>query len=65
MVNLAFGVMSRAAPAMNIFAVGFAITLMTGLIMLALSVPLLLEHLRQLLDVAFGEMARLRPAQGG
>lgn len=31
LVNIAFGVMSRAAPQMNIFAVGFPITLVFGL----------------------------------
>jgi flagellar biosynthetic protein FliR len=30
-VNIAFGVMSRSAPQMNIFAVGFPITLLFGL----------------------------------
>ena len=29
-INLAFGVTSRAAPALNLFAVGFPITLMFG-----------------------------------
>mgnify|MGYP000093569743 CR=1 FL=1 len=33
-VNLAFGVMSRAAPQMNVFAVGFPITLVFGLILI-------------------------------
>lgn len=30
-VNIAFGVMSRAAPQLNIFAVGFPFTLLCGL----------------------------------
>ena len=33
-VNLAFGVMTRAAPQLNIFAVGFPITLILGLLIL-------------------------------
>jgi len=33
-VNLAFGVMSRSAPQMNVFAVGFPITLVFGLILI-------------------------------
>lgn len=33
-VNIAFGVMSRAAPQINIFAVGFPITLMFGLFLI-------------------------------
>nr|WP_207951977.1 flagellar biosynthetic protein FliR [Pseudomaricurvus alcaniphilus] len=33
-VNIAFGVMSRAAPQMNVFAVGFPITLIFGLVLI-------------------------------
>lgn len=33
-VNIAFGVMSRAAPQLNIFAVGFPFTLMCGLLLI-------------------------------
>ncbi len=33
-VNIAFGVMSRAAPQLNIFAVGFPFTLVMGLVLL-------------------------------
>ncbi len=33
-VNLAFGVMSRAAPSLNLFAVGFPITLVFGLVII-------------------------------
>lgn len=33
-VNIAFGVMSRAAPQLNIFAVGFPFTLIMGLLLL-------------------------------
>ncbi len=38
MVNVAFGVISRAAPTLNLFAVGFPVTLMLGFIVLTLSV---------------------------
>ncbi len=37
-VNLSFGVMSRAAPSMNLFAVGFPISMLLGFIVLYLSV---------------------------
>lgn len=37
LVNLSFGVMSRAAPQMNIFALGFPIGMMVGLFVLWLS----------------------------
>lgn len=39
--NLAMGVVSRVAPQMNIFAVGFPITLVVGLIGIAYTLPML------------------------
>jgi flagellar biosynthetic protein FliR len=38
-VNLAFGVMSRAAPTLNLFAVGFPITLIFGLAIVYVGLP--------------------------
>ncbi len=38
-VNLAFGVMSRAAPSLNLFAVGFPITLAFGLLIMFVGLP--------------------------
>ena len=40
-VNLAMGIISRVAPQMNIFAVGFPITLMVGLLGIAFTLPML------------------------
>lgn len=39
--NLALGIISRVAPQMNIFAVGFPITLVIGLIGIAITLPML------------------------
>ena len=54
--NLALGIMTRAAPQLNVFAVGFPITLMVGFLVPYLSIPFfvpLLERLfHQGLDVA-------------
>jgi flagellar biosynthetic protein FliR len=49
LVNISFGVVSRAAPALNVFAVGFPVTLMVGLLMLIFITPLVLPHLKQVL----------------
>lgn len=38
-VNVAFGVMSRAAPTLNLFAVGFPITLGLGFVIILVSMP--------------------------
>jgi flagellar biosynthetic protein FliR len=45
--NISIGIMTRAAPQLNIFAVGFPITLLAGFIVLSVSLPYfipLLEH---------------------
>lgn len=46
--NLAIGMMSRAAPQLNIFAVGFPITLAAGMLMLYVTVSFLPSILEQL-----------------
>ncbi len=58
LVNLAFGVTTKAAPQLNIFAVGFPIMIMVGLIFLILILPTITEHLSRLLLEAFELMAR-------
>lgn len=47
-VNIAFGIMSRAAPQLNIFAVGFPFTLMCGLLLIWLG----LTHFSQIFEAA-------------
>lgn len=48
--NLSIGIMTRAAPQLNIFAVGFPITLTVGFIVLAISLPYLLPLIGQMLQ---------------
>ncbi len=52
LVNLAFGVTSRAAPQLNIFAVGFPIMIMVGIAFLILTLPTITGHLSHLLTQA-------------
>ncbi len=52
-VNLGFGAMSRAAPALNMFAIGFPVTLIVGLIMIWLSLGGLPPTFSSLVDSAF------------
>ncbi|WP_019894404.1 flagellar biosynthetic protein FliR [Hydrogenovibrio halophilus] len=63
LVNISFGVISRAAPAMNIFAVGFPITLMAGMVMLILITPLLLPNLQHLIHASDQVLSQLRLSQ--
>lgn len=39
LINLAFGVITRAAPQLNIFAVGFPVTILAGFVFIFLSLP--------------------------
>jgi flagellar biosynthetic protein FliR len=52
-VNLAFGVVSRAAPSLNLFAVGFPISLVVGLLVVTSGIGPLSEGVTQLLAQAF------------
>ncbi len=58
-VNLAFGVTSRAAPTLNLFAVGFPVTLIFGFVIVLLGLPGLQSVLTDLLSAAFQFMAML------
>ncbi len=53
-VNLAFGVVSRAAPALNLFAVGFPVALVCGLAIVLASLPMLQTSFVRLIANAFG-----------
>lgn len=53
LVNMALGVMSRAAPQLNIFAVGFAVTIIAGFYVLLLSLPVALTQFQELMTSAF------------
>ncbi len=64
LINVSFGVVTRAAPALNIFAVGFPVTLLAGLIMLSLTTPLILPHLQELIHRAVEVITQLRLTGG-
>jgi flagellar biosynthetic protein FliR len=42
-VNLALGVVSRVAPQLNVFAIGFPVTIASGLILLTIGLPLMAQ----------------------
>jgi flagellar biosynthetic protein FliR len=58
-VNLAFGVVSRAAPSLNLFAVGFPISLVVGLLVVLAGIGPLQEGVAQLLAQGFGFLRSL------
>lgn len=51
-VNMSFGVMTRAAPQINVFAVGFPLTMVSGLILVWLTLAHFLPHFEQQLSKA-------------
>lgn len=52
-VNLSFGVMSRAAPTLNLFAIGFPIAMLLGFVAIFLNMGNFLENVSLSLDAAF------------
>ncbi len=52
-VNIAFGVMARAAPQLNIFAVGFPVTLTFGFLVMMFTFPGLAPQTEHLVEDAF------------
>jgi len=58
-VNLAFGVMSRSAPQMNVFAVGFPITLVFGMLLMWVGMMSFLPNFYQFIEQGYGNMRQL------
>jgi len=56
MVNLAFGIVTRAAPQLNIFAVGFPVTLLVGFVLMLIGVSALEPVLPALFENSFAFM---------
>ncbi|MBV5308631.1 flagellar biosynthetic protein FliR [Chromatium okenii] len=53
LVNLAMGVVTRASPQLNIFAIGFPLTILAGFIILILTLPSFPARIGELLFAAF------------
>jgi flagellar biosynthetic protein FliR len=59
LVNVAFGVMSRAAPQLHILAVGFPLTLLLGFVVILFTLPALVPQVQGLMNEAFAVMRQL------
>ncbi len=57
--NIALGILTRAAPQLNLFAIGFPVTLAIGFFVLALSMPYFIPLLDRLIQEGLGTMLRL------
>lgn len=58
-VNIGMGIVSRAAPQLNLFAVGFPAAMLCGFLFLLLSLPTIGEGFVALVEGAFGFLAGL------
>ena len=59
LVNIAFGVAARAAPQLNIFAVGFPVMILAGFLLILALLPGLDDHLGRMMLDAFELIRRL------
>ncbi len=59
LVNLAFGIVSRSAPQLNVFGVGFPVTLTLGFIILVFAISNLLPQMQQLINEALISVGQL------
>ena len=57
-MNLAFGILNRTAQQITIFAVGFPITLLTGMVVLTIVIPQTAPFLMQLFEQGYETMLR-------
>jgi flagellar biosynthetic protein FliR len=59
LVNAALGVLTRASPQLNIFAVGFPLTMGVGFVILWISIPYFLPLFSGMLDQSIGLMLKI------
>jgi flagellar biosynthetic protein FliR len=62
--NIAMGVLSRVAPQLNLFAVGFPVTMISGMIVIGISLPYFAAALERLFDQSFVAMMAIARAAG-
>jgi flagellar biosynthesis protein FliR len=59
LVNISLGVATRAAPQLNIFSVGFPVTLMLGMVLVWLTLPDVLEQFTSILTEAYDLVSQM------
>lgn len=61
LANISLGVISRAAPTLNVFSIGFVITILGGLVLLRWFMPLLAEQFEQMMHAALMFIQAYKP----
>ncbi len=64
LINVSFGVVTRAAPQLNIFAVGFPVSIMVGFWLVMISFPAIYPRLTELMESAFKTIFAFRLVGG-
>jgi flagellar biosynthetic protein FliR len=59
LANLGMGIITRAAPQLNIFAVGFPMTILIGFLMLWITLPNVMANFIELLEEVFSTLQQL------
>ncbi|MGE5467355.1 MAG: flagellar biosynthetic protein FliR [Ignavibacteria bacterium] len=62
--NIAMGVLSRVAPQLNLFAIGFPVTIFAGFAVIVISLPYFAAALERLFDQSFMAMGAVLKAAG-
>ena len=63
--NIAMGVLSRVAPQLNLFAVGFPVTILAGFVVIMISLPYFGAALERLFERSFTAMLAIMQAAAG
>jgi flagellar biosynthetic protein FliR len=58
-INMALGILTRTAPQLNLFGIGFPVTLSMGFLILALSLPGMLQPLQNLINQGINHMQEI------
>jgi flagellar biosynthetic protein FliR len=65
LTNIAFGVITRTAPQLHIFSIGFPITLMLGFVIMFISLPEMIPQFGDMLTDAFEMIKTVVQIRGG
>jgi len=60
--NIALGILTRAAPQLNIFGIGFPVTIGAGFVMIALALPYMATPIDRLFHEAIGTIRQFTGA---
>lgn len=64
-INFSFGIMTKAAPQLNIFAIGFPFTMLVGLVMYWANLPIFYDHYLRMTDFMLNFIRDLLPNASG